>query len=221
MLQELAVRIPLTTLARLLCAHHFTSALRNTLEWLQKQVNRVEVSPDVGVGNEEMFDPPDDSSDTVASSSGGCRMSRKRKLDGTEIVASEEVMNTATGAFRVIYLAICGALRQLQSLTMDPEQTQGFAVEHMKMSLRSSPEEAAHIMGSSFYLTNRLIQTPQRHWHQKRVFTKELQKLSADSGYGSCVFPTIGLWNRRSLVRQHSSLSSNVRDPLEVCRQSR
>ena len=220
MLQELAVRTPLTTLARLLCAHHFTSALRNTLGWLQKKVNRVEVSPDVGVGNEEMFDPPDDSSDTVASSSGGRRMSKKRKLDGTEIVTFEEVMNTATSAFRVLYLAMCGALRQLQSLAMDPEQTQGFAVEHMKFSLRSSPEEAAHIMGSSFYLTNRLIQTPQRHRHQKRILTKELQKPLADSGYGSCIVPTIGLWNRRSLVGQHSSPLSNVRDPLELCRKS-
>ena len=215
------MRTPLTTLSRLLCAHHFTSALRNTLGWLQKQVNRVEVSPDVGVGKEEMFDPLDDSSDTVASSSGGRRMSRKRKLDGTEIVTSEEVMNTATGAFRVLFLAICGALRQLQSLAMDPEQTQGFAVEHMKISLRSSPEEAADIMGSSFYLTNRLIQTSQRHWHQKPIFIKELQKLLADSGYGSCIFPTIGLWNRRSLVGQRSSPSSNVRDPLELCRESR
>ena len=221
MLQELAVRTPLTTLSRLLCAHHFTSALRNTLGWLQNQVNRVEVSPDLGVGNEEMFDLPDDSSDTVAGSSGERRTSRKRKLDGTEIVTSEEVMNTATGAFRVLYLAIFGALRQLQSLAMDYEKTQGFAVEHMKSSLRSSPEEAAHIMGSAFYLTNRLIQTPQRHWHQKRVFTKKLQELSADSGYDSCIFPTISLWNRRSLVGQHSSSSSNVRDTLELCRQSR
>ena len=221
MLQELAVRTPLTTLARLLSAHHFTSALRSTLGWLQKQVNRVEVSPDVGVGNEEMFDPPDDSSDTVASSSGGPRMSRKRKLDGTEIVTSEEVMNTAPGAFRVLYLSICGALRQLQSLTMDPEQAKGFAVEHMKISLRSYPEEVAHIMGSSFYLTNRLIQTPQGHWHQERIVTKELQKLLADSGYGFCIFPIIGLWNRRSIVGQHSSPLSNVRDPFELCEQSR
>ena len=221
MLQELAVRIPLTTLSRLLCAHHFTNALRDTLRWLQEHVNRVEVSPDVGVGDEEMFDPPNDSSDTVASSSGGRRTSKKRKLDGTEVVTSEEVMNTATGAFRILYLAICGALRQLQSLAMDPEQTQGFAVEHLKSSLRSSPEEVAQIMGSSFYLTNRLIQTPQRHWHQKRVFTKELQKLLADSGYGSCISPIIGLWNRRSLVGQYSSPTSNVRNPLGLCRQSR
>ena len=218
MLQELAVRTPLTTLSRLLCAHHFTNALRNTLGWLQKHVNRVEVSPDVGVGNEEMFDQSNDSSDTVASSSGGRRTSKKRKLDGTEIVASEEVIKTATGAFRVLYLAICGALRQLQSLAMDPEQTKGFAVEQMKSSLRNSPEDAAQIMGSSFYLTNRLIQTPQRYWHQKRVFTKELQMLLADSGYGSCVFPIIGLWNRRSLMGQHSSPTSNVRNPLGLCR---
>ena len=215
------MRTPLTTLSRLLCAHHFTSALRDTLGWLQKHVNRVEVSPDVVVGDEEMFDLPNDSSDTVTSSSGGRRMSKKRKLDCTEIVTSEEVVKTATGAFRVSYLAICGALRQLQSLATDPEQTQGFAVEHLKSSLRTSPEDAAQIMGSSFYLTNRLIQTPQRHWHRKRVFTKELQKLLAGSGYSSCISPTIGLWNRRSLVGQHSSPTSNVRNPLGLCRHSR
>ena len=221
MLQELAVRTPLTTLSRLLRAHHFTRALRDILGWLKEHVNRVEVSQDVGLGSEEMFDQPADSSDTVTSSPGGLRMSRKRKLDGTEIVMSEEVENTATGAFRLLYLAICGALRQLQSLAMDPEQTQGFAVEHMKSSLRSSPEEAAQIMGSSFYLTNRLIQTPQRHWYRKRIFTKKFLKLLANSGYGSCIVPTIGLWNRRSLVGQRSSPSRNVRGDLELCRQLR
>lgn len=215
------MRTPLTTLSRLLCAHQFTSALQDTLGWLQKHVNRVEVSPDVGVTDEEMFDLPNDSSDTVASSSGKHRTSKKRKLDCTETVTSQEVINTAAGAFRVLYLAICGALRQLQSLAMDPEQTQGFAVEHLKSSLRRSPEEAAQIVGSSFYLANRLIQTPQRHWHQKRVFTKELQKLLADSGCSSCISPTIGLWNRRSLVGQHSSPTSNVRKPLGLCRQPR
>ena len=206
------MRTPLTSVARLLRAHHFTSVLRDTLEWLQKQVNRVEVSPDVGVGNEELFDPPDDSSDTVESSSSGRRTSRKRKLDGTEVTASEEAIKTATGAFRVVYLAICDTLRHLQSLTMDPGQTQGFAVEHMKSSLRTSPEEAARIIGSSFYLMNRAIQTPQRHRQRKRVLTKKFLNLLGNSGYGYCIFPAIGLWNQRSLIGQHSSPSGNVRD---------
>ena len=218
MLQELTVRTPLTSLARLLRTHHFTSALRNTLGWLQKHVDRVEASQNIGAGDEEIYDPPDDSSDTMGSSSSGPRTSKKRKSDGTEITTSEEVINTATGAFRVVYLAICGTLRHLQSLTTDPEQTQGFAVEHMKSSLRISPEEAADIMGSSFYLTNRIIHKPQRHWHRKRIFTMELQKLLEDDGYGTSIFPAVGLWNRRSLMGQNSSPSSNVRGPPELCR---
>ena len=210
LLQELAVRIPVTSVARLLSAHQFITVLRNTLGWLQKQVNRVTVPPDVGVGNEELFDPPEDSSDTVEGSSSEQRTSKKRKLDGTEVTVPEEVSHTAVGAFRVLYLAICGTLRQLQLLTTDPDQTRGYAIEHMKNSLRSSPEDAAHMLGSSFYLTNRMIQTPQRHWHQKRIFTKELQRQLADTGYKRCVIPAIDLWNRRYLTGQHSSTSSNV-----------
>ena len=175
-------------------------------------MTRVTVSPEVGVGNEDSLDPPEDSSDTVESSSGERGTSRKRKRDGREVTASEEAVKTATGAFRVLYLAICGTVRQLELLTIDFEQTQGFAVEHMKSSLRSSPEDAAHILGSSFYLTNLIIQTPQRHWNQKRVFTREAHRLLADTGYRSCTLPVIDLWNRRSLIGQHLSSSSNVRD---------
>lgn len=213
MLQELTVRTPLTSVARLLSAHRFTSILRNTLGWLQQHVNRVNLSPDVEVGNEELFDPPEDSPDTVESSSSRHRTSKKRKVDGTEVTASGEVVSTSTGAFRVLYLAICGTVRQLQSLTVDPQQTQGFAVEHMESSLRSSPEDAAHILGSFFYLTNRMIQTPCSYWHQKMIFTKKLQKLLLDTGYVSCIFPAINLWSQRSLTGQHSSTSSDVCNP--------
>lgn len=210
MLQELVVRIPLTSVARLLSAHQFTSILRDTLQWLQKHVNRGTLSPGVGVEDEDLADPLEESSETVESSSSERGTSKKRRLDGTEVTASEEAVSTATGAFRVLNLAICGCVRQLESLTMDPEQTQGFAVEHMKSSLRSSAEDAAQILGSSSYLTNCIVQTPQTHWHRRRLFTREIQKLLADTGYRSCVLPLIDLWNRRSLIRQRSASSSNV-----------
>ena len=212
-IQELVIRTPLTSVARLLCAHQFTSVLRNTLGWLQRQVIRAIVSPDVEFGNEELFDSREGSSDDAGSSSNGPRTSKKRKLDGTEVTASEEAVSTATGAFRVVYLAICGTISQLQTFIIDPEQTHGFAVEHMKSSLRSSPEDAAHILGSSCYLTNRLIQTPQGYFYRKKVFTRELQQLLANTGYSSCIIPAIDLWNQRSHTRQHSSSSGNVRNP--------
>ncbi len=210
MLQELAVRTPLTSVARQLNAHQFTSILRNTLQWLQKRVNRVTVSPDLRTGNEDLLDRPEDSSETVESSSSERGTSKKRKRDGTEVTASEAAGSTAIGTFMVLYPAISGTVRQLESLTMDLEQIQGFAVEHMKSSLRSSPEDAAHILGSSFYLMNRIIQAPQRQWHQNKTSTKELQTPFADTGYRVCILPIIDLWNRRSLTGQHSSTSSNV-----------
>ena len=211
-IQELVIRTPLTSVARLLCAHQFTNVLRNTLGWLQRQVHRVIVSPDVELENEELFDSPEGSSDGAENSSNGPGTSKKRKLDETEVTASEEAVSTATGAFRVVYLAICGTISQLQTFTIDPEQTHGFAVEHMKSSLRSSPEDAAHMLGSSFYLTNRLIQTPQGYFYRKKVFTRELQELLANTGYSPCIIPAIDLWNQRSHTRQHSSSSGNVRN---------
>ena len=210
--QDLVIRIPLTSVARLLIAHQFTSVLRKTLGWLQRQVHRVAVSPDVEFGIQELFDSPEESSDTAESSSGGPRTPKKRKLDGTEVTASREAVSTATGAFRIVYLAICRTVSQLQVLTMGPEQTHGFAVEHMKSSLRSSPEDAAHILGSSFYLTNRLIQTTPGYFHRKKVFTRELQQLLANTGYSSCIIPAIDLWNQRSHARQQSSSSGSVRN---------
>lgn len=207
------MRTPLTSVARLLSAHRFTSILRNTLGWLQQHVNRVNLSPNVEVGSEELFDLPEDSPDTVESSSSRHRTSKKRKVDGTEVTTSGEVVSTPIGAFRVLYLAICSTVRQLQSLTVNLQQRQDFAVEHMKSSLRSSPEDAARILGSFFYLTNSMIQTPCSYWHQKRIFTNQLQKLLLDTGYGSCIFPAINLWSQRSLTGQHSSTSSNVCNP--------
>ena len=209
-IQELVIRTPLTSVARLLCAHQFTNVLRNTLGWLQRQVHRMTVSPDVESVNEELFDSPEESSDAGESSSNGPRTSKKRKLDGTEVTASEEAVSTATGAFRVVYFAICGTIGQLQTLTIDPEQMHGFAVEHMKSSLRSAPEDAAHILGSSFYLTKHFIQTSHGYFYRKKVFTTELQKLLANTGYISCIIPAINLWNQRSHTRQHSSSSGNV-----------
>ena len=173
-------------------------------------MNRTNASPDVGVGSEESLDLPDDSSDTVESSSSELRTSKKRKLDGTDVTAPEEVVSAAVGAFRILYLAICGTIRQLQALTTDLEKIRGYAVEHMKSSLKCSSDDAAHILGSSFYLTNRIIQTPQRHWHQKRIFTKKLLRLFADTGYRSCVDPVVDIWNRRSLIGQQPSNFSNV-----------
>ena len=205
------MRTPITSVARLLNTHGFINILRNTLEWLQKEVNRAVVSPDVADGNEELFDWADDSSDTVESSSKEQRTSKKRKLDGTEITTSEDVASTATGAFRLLYLAICGTVRQLQSLTVNVEPEKEFAVEHLKSCLRSSPEDAAHILGNSFYLTNRMIQASQKYWDRRRTFKSQLQKNLAITGYRSCILPATDLWSKRSLIGQHSSISSNVR----------
>lgn len=159
------------------------------------------------------MDSSNNSSDTVESSRHEPRTSKKRKLDGTEATVSPASFDIASEVFRVLYLTTCSAVRQLEALTEDPEHTNRYSVEHMKSSLKSSPEDAAHILGSSFYLTNRLIQTPQRYWNQQRSFTIELQTLLADTGYEFCIFPMIDLWNRRSLIGQNSSTSSNVRNP--------
>ena len=195
LLRELAVRTPLTKVARLLSAHQFIKSLRKTLGWLQAQVNRVAESSDGGVANEELFE---ESPDSAKSSSSAQRTSKKRKLDGTETV-SQEVLFTTISTFRVLYLAIFDTVRQLLLLTTDPDRIYGYAVEHMKISLSSSPEDAAHVLGSSFYLTNRLIQ--------------ESQSVSAITGYKNCLLPAIDLWDHRSLTGQHSNTSSNVRNP--------
>ena len=183
--------------------------LRSTLQWLQKHANGKTVSRDVAVGRAESLDPSEESSDTMKSSSGERRTSKKRKLDGTEVTASREAISTATGVLGEVYLAVLGTLDQLEALISDPEQAQGFAVEHMKSSLRSSPEDAAHVLGSSFYLANRIILAPQ---NQNGLPTNKPQKQLADTGYRSCIFPAIDLWKQRSLIAQNSSTASNVHD---------
>ena len=203
------MRAPLASVARLFNAHHFTSILRSTLQWLQKHVKGKSVSHDEGIGRAQSTDQPEESSDTVQSSSGEHRTSKKRKLDGTEVTASRVAISTATGVLAEVYLAILGTVDQLEALIKDPEQAQGFAVEHMKSSLRHSPEDAAHVLGSSFYLANRIILAPQ---NQKKLPTNNLQEHLAHVGYRSCIFPAIDLWKQRSLVAQDSSTASNVHD---------
>lgn len=211
LLQELAVRTPLAHVARLLNLYEFTGMLRKTLQWLHEPVRWTEVLIDMVDGDGDTSSLLDDSSDTVKSSSAIPSTSKKRKLDGTEIDGSREVPSTAAGSFQVLVCAICGLVTQLESLTTVSEKTHGFAVEHMKRSLRISPDDAACVMGSSFYLINRIIQTPQSYWHQRRVFTRELQNQLANTGYKSCILPVIDLWNRRSLTARNSpGKSSNV-----------
>ena len=203
------MRTSLASVARLFNAHNFTSILRSTLQWLQNHVKGKTVSQDEGIGRAESMDRPDESSDTAQSSSGEHRTSKKRKLDGTEVTGSRVAISTATGVLGEVYLAILDTLDQLEALIKDPEQSQGFAVEHMKSCLRNSPEDAAHVLGSSFFLANRIILAPQ---FQKKLPTNNLQKQLADTGYRSCIFPAIDLWKQRSLVAQDSSPASNVHD---------
>ncbi len=174
--------MPLTITARLLNTYKFIVVIKNTLQWLQQNVDE---------GKESSPQEREDASATAESSSAtleaspveASQRSRKRKRDGTPI-SPRGGSSKADPNTEVLYKSICSAIREMESLTRDlPDGSRGFAVEHMKATLRSSPEHAAAILGGFFAITN--------------VIMRGSVGTPTDTFHG-CISPMLAIWDLRS-----------------------
>lgn len=195
LLRELLIRTTLATAARLLKEFKFINTLKETFHWLQENFDRDRLpsSPQDGTGS----DSSQSGSETESSTSDEQTSARKRKIDGNEIVPHRE-SDGPDLALDTLYAAICTVVKQLKDFIIDPEDVLGYAAEHMRAALKSSPEEAAVILGSSIYLANRILQTPNRnHRRNRRSSTRSSPKTLEETAFESCISPMIEFWNLR------------------------
>ncbi|KAL8688769.1 MAG: hypothetical protein Q9218_005403 [Villophora microphyllina] len=196
---ELVPRLPLTNLARLLRDHSFLNVLENALKLLEDAAHQD------GTLDQNRQQSPIRSTSRGSSSEAGSssatisgpgdvpRHTRKRHRDGT--------YKEQPGPAPVIHLGrlfghLCGVLRQLQALVQD--KSHGYAVEHIKMALRASTEQAASMLGRSLTIANKLLSDAVRATrHERGVTLKE------------CIEASVHIWKCRSIIS--AVISTNVR----------
>lgn len=197
LLRKLLVRTPPATVARLLKEHKFIKTLKETFHWLHENFDQDQLSSSSRDGAETDSSESGSGSGIETSSADDQTSARKRKLDGTEIIPHRELEGPAV-VLDTLYVAMCGVVEQLRDFIMDPGDVLGYAAEHMRAALKSSPEEAAIILGSSIYLVNHILQTPSRSHRRNRKTPIRIsrEKLDEDA-FRSCISPMIEFWTLR------------------------
>ncbi len=212
LLRELVVRIHPAKTASLLKDYKFTLIVCNTLQWLYQ--NHDEGLSQPPLEDDESLGTSNEGGDAVASSG---RTSKKRRRDGTEIASSQGPPRAPIGAMDNVFVALCAAVGQLVALTRDSANFKSLTVEHIKSALRSHLEEAARILGSVLFLTNYLLQGPNRTSGRSKLATFEPREHLETAAYRSCVSNIVDLWNFRSLARQNTSNNDNTVHSIPIC----
>ena len=222
LLRVLALHVSIANTARLLREFEFLAILEKTLGYLHKNAHPAKMNAN-GENEDESEGSLSDSefsSDTVKNSADEPSNSKKRKRNGIEALSGgnntqsspESCSPVAKGDLLVV--AICGVLKQLKLLTITPERSEDYTVEHLKAVLRCSPEKAASVLGSSLYMVNHILQTPKRN----NISSRRGQSSAEPHGelksqeYLACVNPIIEFWRlRASTIQLFPDEGSNVR----------
>ena len=155
-MRELLVIIPVSNIARLLNDYNFTSTVQKTFNWLNSQVEQTKKLL-LSATREDSAAIADSSSTTIEPSPvDQPKKSRKRKRDGAQ-TSSFTRTNLENDSER-LYVSICSVTGQLDTLIgASPEGQLNFATEHLRSAFRSSPEQAAEILGSALTVTRLFI----------------------------------------------------------------
>lgn len=189
LLRALISRVSISNSARLLKAHKLVGIICKTFQGLY---NHIHLPGDQE--NDENSESSDVSSNTIKSSTSKTRISKKRKRDGTEITGCQPLPNLEILDVHKIFVAICGLLAHLQFLIADRDHKLGYAIEHMKSSLKTEPEEAASILGNALYLVDDVLQAPYRCTAQRETSPKKPDLMACKL----CIFAAIEFWESRS-----------------------
>lgn len=143
-------------MARLLNVHNFLTILQHTLQQLREHTIDEANLEDVCI--EEDVDIADSSSATVeASSVEEPKKSRKRKRTDSQVDGIKDNLESNYD-IRLLYFSICRVIKRLNTLLIGLHyDSEGFMVEHLKASLKGSPEQIAEILGLSLDLANILL----------------------------------------------------------------
>ncbi|KAL8886755.1 MAG: hypothetical protein Q9215_005584 [Flavoplaca cf. flavocitrina] len=155
---ELIFCVPIANLARLLRDHGFLDIVLKTLRSMQDSIDGCNTqneqgekpsSSNVSVESSSATDsrPAIVSASVTPTKSAG----EKLKLIAANVDSDE---SSAMGKSKLerIFKTLCAIIQRLQQRADD--DSQGYAVEHLKMALRTSPEQASEMFGISLGLTN-------------------------------------------------------------------
>lgn len=209
LLRELLVLIPMSNIARLLDAHTFTVTLQKTFNWLNGKVGRVpSVSTLYSLDNAAVI--ADSSSATIEPSPvDQPKKSRKRKRDGSQ-TSSLKSINPENDS-ECLYTSVCCVIKQLHTLTgTSPEGSLDFATEHLKSAFRSSPEQAAEILGSALRVASLFIDNHQTtlilgdsacylESEDRSQYIRDITRV-----HEACISAVAYIWDSRSVISDDS-----------------
>ncbi|MCJ1389850.1 hypothetical protein MMC18_002707 [Xylographa bjoerkii] len=192
LLRIVVARLPLTVTARLLSAHKFMTTVQKTLDWLSPYVlnhpqsilmPEDEHSPKVPLSRESSSSTTVQEMPSVASKKS---KKRKRSQPKAEILTDENEPGLDSV---MLYVAICGALSQIEAFTNDkPGEAENFAIEHMKAAIKTSIEQSAKILGDSLAMLVQIISVP--------------NNFCEAANYDIFLRPTVGVWSLRSIFQE-------------------
>ncbi|KAL8845049.1 MAG: hypothetical protein Q9176_000721 [Flavoplaca citrina] len=155
---ELIFCVPIANLARLLRDHGFLDIVLKTLRSMQDSIDGCNTQNEQG-------EKPSSSNVSVESSSATNSRPAIVSASVTPTKSAGEKLkliaanvdsdgSSAMGKSKLerIFKTLCAIIQRLQQRADD--DSQGYAVEHLKMALRTSPEQASEMFGISLGLTN-------------------------------------------------------------------
>ncbi|KAL8950346.1 MAG: hypothetical protein Q9222_003616 [Ikaeria aurantiellina] len=186
LLRELILRLPVSNLARLLRSHGFLSTLLKLLNLLDAHLQHDEKRNGNGLPStlpsttSSDSRGADSSSATIEANPKTSAKSKKRKRDGTSTVSNHIEERVGINPPQIFHI-VCDVVSELQALAQD--ESHGYAVEHLKIALQATPEQAAEILGKALVLLDNLLRNPARS-----PATKHLGR------YATNISPWVALW---------------------------
>ena len=198
---------PLTNVARLLSAHKFTASLQKIFKWMRGQADHGTGQPNSPLS----WDPAASSSETLeASTTKRPTKSRKRKRDDPQ----SGLLQNSIEDLGFLFASICSTIEKLQAITRGPIGPRDFAIEHLKSAMRSSPEQAADILGSSMVLASLIFDDkhqPTRslgHSASPEDPDKQSQSIRDAAVHEACIACIVEIWNSCTATAEDSSSQS-------------
>lgn len=202
------MRTSLTNAARLLNAHKFTALLQKIFKWMGGQADPGTLQPNFPLSR----DSTASSSDTIETlATERPKNSKKRKRDDQQAAPSQQ----SIGDLGYLFASICSTIVQLQAMINGPTRLRDFAIEHLKSAIKSSPEQAADILGSSMVLASLIFDKENQSSRNlaDSASSEDSDKQSQSIGpvavvYEACIACTVELWNSCSTLTEESSFQS-------------
>ncbi|KAL8669778.1 MAG: hypothetical protein Q9168_005640 [Polycauliona sp. 1 TL-2023] len=172
--KELVTRVPVANLARLLRDHGFFDIVLKALRSIQESYDALNPRTTRAAGSSttsrsgEPSSAADSSSATIVAPAKRKRSTAKKaRLVDANLVLKGPSPKSELELAR-LFKTLSATVWRLQQLAED--ESHGYAVEHLKMALRGSPEQASDMFGISLTITEHVLQTAEDAVTDSEIF---------------------------------------------------